>query len=124
MGERSAGEVWRRQLRWARLRRDAFKLYFIPEILTGGVPPLLAGAFVAFAAGVSIPAVVTILAAIWYGGEVLLAYSAGWHLTRRSPLLWMLRDLTLPVLWVMGWLGNGFVWRGNAMRVADRTGTA
>jgi hypothetical protein len=36
----------------------------------------------------------------------------------------MLRDLMLPVLWAMSWLGNDFVWRGNEMRLADRAGTA
>jgi hypothetical protein len=27
------------------------------------------------------------------------------------------RDLLLPVLWIKRWLGGGFVWRGNAMRL-------
>ncbi len=26
-----------------------------------------------------------------------------------------LRDLALPALWIAGWTGNTFVWRGNAM---------
>jgi ceramide glucosyltransferase len=30
----------------------------------------------------------------------------------------MLRDALLPVLWVEGWSGNTFVWRGNDMSVA------
>jgi ceramide glucosyltransferase len=49
----------------------------------------------------------------------MLAYSAGWHLSPRSPLIWILRDLLLPVLWVEGWLGSGFVWRGNEMPLAQ-----
>ena len=33
LGRRSASEVWNRQLRWARLRRASFLIYFLPEIL-------------------------------------------------------------------------------------------
>jgi hypothetical protein len=29
------------------------------------------------------------------------------------------RDLTLPALWVAGWTGNTFVWRGNAMNMGN-----
>jgi hypothetical protein len=49
LGVRSAAEVWRRQTRWARLRRATFKLYFLPELLTGSVPALIAGAVAAAA---------------------------------------------------------------------------
>jgi hypothetical protein len=27
----------------------------------------------------------------------------------------LVRDLSLPALWIAGWTGNTFVWRGNAM---------
>ena len=37
----------------------------------------------------------------------------------RSPLLFVVRDLLLPVLWLASWVGNEFVWRGNPMRVAS-----
>jgi len=42
LGHRTAAEVWRRQLRWARLRRDTFRAYFVPEVAAGGLPPLAA----------------------------------------------------------------------------------
>jgi hypothetical protein len=41
-----------------------------------------------------------------------------WHLTPLFPLYAMLRDLLLPGLWIDGWIGTDFVWRGNAMSVA------
>src|SRR6516165_4840586 len=44
LGRRSAREVWNRQLRWARLRRASFFMYFLPEILSGGVLPILCAA--------------------------------------------------------------------------------
>jgi ceramide glucosyltransferase len=31
----------------------------------------------------------------------------------------MLRDLLLPLLWIRGWLGKDFVWRGNQMRAVE-----
>ena len=48
-----AAEVWNRQLRWARLRRASFLLYFLPEILSGGVLPMIAVAIVANGLGLS-----------------------------------------------------------------------
>jgi len=119
LGWRSASEVWRRQIRWARLRRATFKWFFVPELLAGGVWALSAGAVVASTTGLPVAASVTTLGAVWYGAEVLLAYRAGWHLSRRAPLLWLLRDLVLPLLWVSAWLGNEFEWRGNRMRLVE-----
>jgi ceramide glucosyltransferase len=119
LGYRSAADVWRRQVRWACLRRATFKAFYLPEVLTGAVGPLIAAGFVAYAAGLSPLGACALLATIWYGAEAMLAYSAGWHLSPRSPLIWILRDLLLPVLWVEGWLGSGFVWRGNEMPLAQ-----
>jgi ceramide glucosyltransferase len=99
-------------------RRTSFKTYFMPEILAGGAWPLLAIAFAAAQSDLplaSIPA----LAALWYGSEALLAWAAGWHLSARSPLAFVLRDLLLPAIWFNGWLGSAFVWRGNQMRPVE-----
>jgi ceramide glucosyltransferase len=122
LGARSAAEVWRRQVRWARLRRTSFKAYFMPEIFVGGAWPLAAAAFVAAQSDLplgSVPA----LAALWYGSEAILAWAAGWHLSVRSPLAFALRDLLLPAIWFNGWLGSAFVWRGNQMRPVESSGT-
>ena len=67
---------------------------------------------------IPVAARVLALAALWYGGEALLARVARWHLSPLSPCAWMLRDLLLPVLWVNGWRRQ-FVWRGNAMRAGS-----
>ena len=121
LGYRSAGDVWRRQVRWARLRRTSFKVYFIPEILAGGAWPIAAALFAASQANVSIASVLA-LAAIWYGCEAVLAWTAGWHLNMRAPLAWVARDLLLPVIWFNGWLDSAFVWRGNEMRPVESSG--
>ena len=47
LGLRSAAEVWKRQRRWARLRRASFPLHFAPEIFSGALVPALAVAFAA-----------------------------------------------------------------------------
>ncbi|HXL48732.1 MAG TPA: glycosyltransferase [Xanthobacteraceae bacterium] len=124
LGHRTAAEVWRRQLRWARLRRDTFRFYFVPEIAAGGIPPLAACAIFAASTDWPVAGALTAFGAIWYGAEAALAYAAGWHLSWRSPFLWLLRDLLLPILWSARWLGNDFVWRGHPMRVLDRSSAA
>ncbi|NKN35634.1 glycosyltransferase [Agrobacterium sp. a22-2] len=116
LGRRSWGGIWRRQLRWARLRRASFPLYFAPEILSGGALPMLSTAvLVGFGdwplwAGL-------LYAALWYGSEILLTRLFRWPLSLRTPAALLLRDAALPALWAAAWFGNGFVWRGNQMAV-------
>ena len=124
LGRRSMKEVWQRQIRWARLRRVCFPLFFVPEILGGAAFPLLAAGYAAEAAAISGPLVVAALAAIWYGAEMALARAAHWHLSPLYPLHALLRDLLLPALWVDAWIGTEFVWRGNPMSVAADAPTA
>ncbi len=119
LGRRSLREVWRRQTRWARLRRASFPHLFLPEILSGGLLPLLAFGFVAGSAGWPVFTSVGALAAVWYGAEMTLAQAAGWHVSALSPLAAAVRDLALPCLWLDGLVGTDFVWRGNAMSIAD-----
>src|SRR5262249_54003158 len=117
VGGRMLKEVWRRQLRWAQMRRSTFPFFYAPELLTSGVLPLATGAFVAHSLGLPLNSSLASLIAFWYGAEAFLAHSAGWHLNWRSPPFWMLRDLMIPAIWAQGWLGNEFVWRGNRMRM-------
>jgi ceramide glucosyltransferase len=121
LGYRKPAEMWRRQVRWARLRRTSFKAYFAPEILAGGAWPLAAAAFAAGQFDLAL-ASVPALALVWYGSEAVLAWAAGWHLTIRSPLAWALRDLLLPAIWFNGWLDSAFVWRGNRMQPVESSG--
>jgi ceramide glucosyltransferase len=118
LGRRTLKEVWRRQTRWARLRRAGFPLFFVPEILGGAVLPLSAAGYAAHGAGLPVAGTVTALALAWYGLETALAWAVRWHLTPLFPLYAMLRDLLLPGLWIDGWIGTDFAWRGNAMSVA------
>jgi ceramide glucosyltransferase len=117
LGRRGMAEVWNRQVRWARLRRASFLLYFLPEVLSGAVLPMLAAAIVAHAAGLSPVLTVGLLGALWYGAEMLLSLAADWHVSVLYPLYGLLRDLLLPVLFVNAMSGSDFVWRGNEMQV-------
>jgi len=117
LGYRSAAEVWSRQVRWARLRRASFFLYFLPEALSGGLLPMIALGFVCAVLGWPVGLSVGVLGTLWYGGEMLLAAAAGWHSSAFYPLYGLARDLLLPVLFVSALRGDDFVWRGNEMQV-------
>ncbi len=117
LGQRTAREVWLRQLRWARLRRITFPVMFLPELFVGCAFPALAAAALAALSGIAvIPALMALLVP-WFGAELALARLAGWHLSPRLPLAFLLRDLILPVLWIAAWAGADFTWRGTAMTV-------
>jgi ceramide glucosyltransferase len=119
LGQRRLRDVWSRQLRWARLRRATFPFFFAPEILTTSLITLVAAAIAAPEFGMN-PAVGGLLAAAFcYGAETILAFSAGWPLSWRSPVAWLVRDALLPFLWTRGWSGRNVTWRGNAMDVDD-----
>src|SRR5262245_24981907 len=119
LGRRGLREVWRRQTRWARLRRASFFRLFLPEGLSGALLPSLAFVLIAAAVGWPIWATLGAFLALWYGAEMALAWAAGWHLSVLSPIAAALRDLLLPWLWLDGLVGTDFVWRGNAMSVAE-----
>lgn len=119
LGQRALADVWKRQARWAQLRRASFLTFFLPEILSGALPPLLAMAFLSLALGLPPAATFFIFVTLWYGAEMLLAFAAGWPLSPRSLLAALLRDLMIPPLWIAAWSDAGFVWRGNAMTLED-----
>jgi ceramide glucosyltransferase len=121
LGMRGRREVWKRQLRWARLRRATFPCFYAPELLTSSVSFFIAAAFAGPEFDVS-PVIPLLIAVIfWYGVEAALAKWAGWPVNIRSPLAWVLRDLMLPWLWVQGWAGDSYEWRGNAVNVVEET---
>ncbi|MBV9906132.1 MAG: ceramide glucosyltransferase, partial [Hyphomicrobiales bacterium] len=125
LGFRRWRDVWARQVRWARLRRATFPLHFAPELVTTGLFTFITAWFGAAEFGLDPLAATLAAAVIWYGSEAMLASSAGWRLSLWSVPAWIVRDLTLPWLWTQAWASDTFVWRGNAMSVAeDETGVA
>ncbi|WP_336486073.1 ceramide glucosyltransferase [Methylobacterium nigriterrae] len=118
LGRRRFREVWARQLRWARLRRVTFPLFFAPEIGTGALLPL----GIAAACAGTMPAALGLgaLALVWYGAEYALAGRAGWPRPPRLLLAFLARDAMLPALWLSAWLQSAIVWRGNAMDIRPK----
>lgn len=121
LGERHRGDVWDRQVRWARLRRDSFRSFYWLEAGAGAALPLIAAVVIALTSGQSVIAAAAAFLTLWYGAEMLLAAVAGWHLPMLYPLHAMLRDALLPILWIEGWRAGAFVWRGNAMSVNENS---
>jgi ceramide glucosyltransferase len=117
LGRRKASDVWNRQLRWARLRRASFFIYFLPELFSGGVLPMICTAILAHALGWPVLLCVIGFMLFWYGNEMALAAASGWHVSALHPCYGLVRDLMLPALFVSALRGNDFVWRGNAMQV-------
>ncbi|HEY1246731.1 MAG TPA: ceramide glucosyltransferase [Hyphomicrobiaceae bacterium] len=123
LGPRNASQVWSRQVRWARLRRATFPGFFALEILSGLAAPLACFLFAGWALdmdGADVLAVAAAYVGVWLAAEAWLAAAVGWHLSWRSPWLWMLRELLLPVLLTQAWLGKSLSWRGTAM-TSDRS---
>ncbi len=118
IGARAFRDVWQRQLRWARVRRLGFLLYFLPEVLTGGAAPLLAAVVLLLGGAMSLP-VLLALGIFWYGAEFLFARAAGWPGRARDIAVLIIRDMMIPALWLAAWAGNGFEWRGTKMTPDD-----
>ena len=119
LGRRVWSEVWGRQARWARLRRATFPLFFAPELFTSGLLAIIAAAFGAVAVGIAPVRFAAAIALIWYGSEAALALLAGWRLAPTTLVALVLRDATLPWLWLQAWIVDNFEWRGHAMSTAD-----
>lgn len=116
LGKRPVRDVWRRQMRWARLRRSSFPVVYAPEAVSGGFLPLLGMAVLVAMGTVGIGWFLGLVIA-WYGAELVLARRYDWPASPRIAALLVVRDLMLLPLWIVGWTGNTFVWRGNAMDI-------
>ncbi|MCB1346844.1 MAG: ceramide glucosyltransferase, partial [Rhodobacteraceae bacterium] len=102
-------QVWDRQLRWSRVRRDGFPGLFALEGLNSALPLALV------LAGLGNLGVALAFLALWYAAEWHLTRRAGWPATWRDALALPLRDAMLPALWLATWRRRGFTWRGTPM---------
>ena len=114
IGRRAIAQVWTRQLRWSRVRRDAFPALFLFEVFNGGVLPIACAGLAVILSGA--PAALGLgYAALWYLTEVLLARRAGWPLGWQGAVAMILRDLMMPALWLATYARRGFEWRGSTL---------
>lgn len=117
LGRRTASEVWQRQTRWAQLRRAAFPAAYSAELLTGSGLPLILFFYLAgtdMTLWTSLPGFLV----VWYVPEVLLALAYRWPVSFVLIAAYLIRDGVAPLVWLWGWLANGFIWRGNVMKPA------
>lgn len=115
IGPRSAAQVWKRQVRWARLRRASFPQFFAPEVLAGPLSPLVALLAGLSCLGLAPAGPMLAFAVLWYGPELILLRVARWP---RSLAAMLLRDLMLPAVFCAGCAGSSFEWHGKAMTAA------
>ena len=112
LGQRTLGQVWRRQVRWSQLRRGDLSFIFWAEPLSFASLILIGAAFAISAWGLS-SGVFLALVVLWYGAEAILARSYRWPLSIISPVFWIARDLLLPVLWLAALANRGYEWHGH-----------
>jgi ceramide glucosyltransferase len=122
LGKRSAHQVWARQMRWARLRRATFPSHFALEILSGLAAPLTCLVLAASALDLDVVPLAAAYVGLWLAAEAWLVSVADWPFSWRAPVMWLLRELLLPLLWVQAWFGNSLSWRGNDITVAATRG--
>jgi len=118
LGTRSAAEVWKRQVRWAKLRRATFPSAFLPEIFSGSILPLAASALAAALMQLDLALVVAGHALLWFGAEMLLAYRARWPLSSTTLASMLIRDCMIPPLWLAALVSSRFEWGGHQMQTS------
>lgn len=116
IGQRSLPQVWGRQLRWSRVRRDGFPPIFAAEVLNGGLAPTL----ICLAAGMPAPGVMAFLG-LWYLAEYALMRRAGWPAGWRDAAALPIRDLMMPLIWLATFAQRGIEWRGTVMAAPTQT---
>ena len=119
LGRRNLRAIYRRQTRWARLRRASFPSMYVPEIFAGTLLPSLAGAYAAREFGFEPWTVVALVVAAFVIPEIIANRLLRWPSSLWSPLGYIFRDLLFAVIWIDGWLGDDFVWLGNSMTVRE-----
>lgn len=119
IGRRAFSTVWRRQLRWARLRRAGLPVLYATEIFSSAAVPFALVAWLAIAE--ELPwSIVPAYIVGWYAFELFLIRAARWPLSWRLPLAMVVRDAITPVVWIAGWFGGGTVWRGKKVAFPTR----
>jgi ceramide glucosyltransferase len=118
IGRRSFTAVWKRQVRWARVRRTGPRLIYAMEPLGWPMMPVILA--VVLAAGGAIPAwAVLAFAVAWYAVEAAYTIVTRLPFSATMPLAWLVRDyFIVPVGWVLGWTSTSAEWRGAKIDVA------
>lgn len=117
LGKRTLYDVVQRQFRWARLRRVTFLPFFLPEILSGPLIPVVLALLAASWLGLSGLLAIACVLLPWYAAELALAYGVGWYVSWRMPLALLIRDIVFPGVWAYAFIAGEVSWRGNSMKI-------
>lgn len=120
LGRRGATQVWQRQLRWARLRRITFPVFYTPEVVTGLPVPLMLLLLSMRTTGWSPLLASAAFACAWYAAEAALCRAKGWPLSWLMLAAFPVRDALMIGVWVKGWTTGSTVWRGNALALGAK----
>lgn len=113
IGPRRSADVWRRQLRWARLRRVTFPPLYLLECFTS---PLVAAGGLALVGPTPYLGLAGL--ALCYGAEIGLVRRLGWQAAPRVLPAMLMRDIVLPAIWLAGFVGREVSWHGRTVPVA------
>jgi ceramide glucosyltransferase len=104
IGKRDYGFVWNRQLRWAKLRRASFPVLYFSEAFSTLIIPILACHYTPLSA-------LTVFA-LWYLPEVIMMFSLRLKLKPQMIFSWVIRDIMILFVWVVGFFGHSIQWQG------------
>jgi ceramide glucosyltransferase len=124
LGRRSAAQVWKRQVRWAKLRRVTFPSAFLAEIFSGSALPLAASALAAALMHWDPVLLVACHALLWFGTEMLLSHWLRWPLSSATLFGMLVRDCLIPPLWIAALFSSRFEWGGHQMQASARLSEA
>ena len=117
---RGLADVWKRQRRWAILRKRLGGVSYASELLASPLP-WLAGALAASGPRPAIGAAALALYVVRIGLEAFCALRSGASFAAVDLALCPVRDLAVAALFWAGLFGRTTVWRGRRMFVGRRT---
>ncbi|MHC5308295.1 ceramide glucosyltransferase [Bartonella sp. LJL80] len=119
LGKKDWKSVWKRQVRWAKLRRDSFPAFFYMEILSGAVFPAICLFFACLLGAASFSLMLWYFI-IWYLTEFLVTSVVGWPFSFRQAVAQIMRDLALPLLWLSAFTKGGYQWQGHKVDIGKK----
>ncbi len=119
LGNKSFKAVWRRQARWAKLRKDSFPAFFYLEILSGVVFPALCLFLACYFSGLSY-SLLLFYFVLWYLTEFLVTSVVGWPFSFAQAFADIVRDLLLPVLWLTTFFKHDYEWQGHNVNLKKK----
>jgi len=116
LGLKTMKATWQRQVRWAKLRRDSFALFFYLEIISGPLFPLICLGSACLIGALS-PLTILFFFATWYLAEIMMNFIVGWPMSLRHFGAILTRDVLLPALWLSAFGRGGYQWQGHKVKL-------